>query len=313
VELRARFDEAANIQWARQLEEAGAHVVYGVVGLKTHCKALLIVRRDTDRLRHYVHLGTGNYHPRTARIYTDFSLLTTNSKLTEEVAMVFNTLTGLAGYPGMEKLLVAPFDLSRRLIGMIERERDNARAGRPAHMIVKLNSLVDQEVIEKLYEASCAGVQIDLIVRGICCLRPKVPGLSENIRVISIVGRFLEHSRIYCFENDGNPVVYLASADWMPRNFVRRVEIAFPLVDSTLRDEIIAEVLPALLNDNVKARELQADGTYVRLQPREGDPRTQAQLYFRERSRKEARAAAELQKSPAMKLSPITTPRPANL
>ncbi len=313
VELRARFDEAANIQWARQLEEAGAHVVYGVVGLKTHCKALLIVRRDTDRLRHYVHLGTGNYHPRTARTYTDFSLLTTNPKLTEEVAMVFNTLTGLAGYPGMEKLLVAPFDLSRRLIGMIERERDNARAGRPAHMIVKLNSLVDQEVIEKLYEASCAGVQIDLIVRGICCLRPKVPGLSENIRVISIVGRFLEHSRIYCFENDGNPVVYLASADWMPRNFIRRVEIAFPLVDSTLRDEIIAEVLPALLNDNVKARELQADGTYVRLQPREGDPRTQAQLYFRERSRKEARVAAELQNSPAMKLSPITTPRPANL
>ncbi|HMJ07018.1 MAG TPA: polyphosphate kinase 1, partial [Chthoniobacterales bacterium] len=270
VELRARFDEAANIQWARQLEEAGAHVVYGVVGLKTHCKVLLIVRRDTDRLRHYVHLGTGNYHPRTARSYTDFSLLTTNPKLTEEVAIVFNTLTGLASYPGLEKLLVAPFDLNKRLIGMIERERDHARAGRAGHMIVKLNSLVDQEIIEKLYEASCAGVKIDLIIRGICCLRPKVPGLSENIRVVSIVGRFLEHSRIYYFENDGNPNVYLASADWMPRNFVRRVEIAFPIEDPILRDEIIHEVLPRFVNDRVKARELQADGTYLRLQGTEG-------------------------------------------
>ena len=175
VELRARFDEAANIQWARRLEEAGAHVVYGVVGLKTHCKALLIVRRDADRLRHYVHLGTGNYHPRTARIYTDFSLFTTNPKITEEVAIVFNTLTGLASYPGLEKLLVAPFDLNKRLIGMIERERDHALAGKSGRIIVKLNSLVDQEIIEKLYEASCAGVKIDLIVRGICCLRPEDP------------------------------------------------------------------------------------------------------------------------------------------
>src|SRR5256885_2133185 len=172
VELRARFDEAANIQWARQLEEAGAHVVYGVVGLKTHCKALLIVRRDADRLRHYVHLGTGNYHPRNARTYTDFSLFTTNPKLTEELATVFNTLTGLAGFPGLEKLIVAPFDMSRRLIGFIERERDHAIAGKPARIIAKLNALVDQEMIEKLYEASCDGVKIDLMVRGICCLRP---------------------------------------------------------------------------------------------------------------------------------------------
>ena len=237
VELRARFDEAANIQWARRLEEAGAHVVYGVVGLKTHCKALLIVRRDPDRLRQYVHLGTGNYHPRTARIYTDFSLFTTNPKITEEVAIVFNTLTGLAGYPGLKKLLVAPFDLQARLIGLIERERDHARAGKPARIVAKLNSLVDQEMIEKLYEASCAGVKIDLIVRGICCLRPKIPGLSENIRVISIVGRFLEHSRVYYFENGGKPDLYLASADWMPRNFYRRVEIAFPIEAPALRDE----------------------------------------------------------------------------
>jgi polyphosphate kinase len=309
VELRARFDEAANIKWARRLEEAGAHVVYGVVGLKTHCKTLLIVRRDTDKLRHYVHLGTGNYHPRTARIYTDFSLLTTNPKLTEEVAIVFNTLTGLASYPGLDKLLVAPFDLSRRLIGFIERERDHALAGKAGRIIVKLNSLVDHEVIEKLYEASCAGVKIDLIIRGICCLRPKVPGLSENIRVVSIVGRFLEHSRIYYFENAGDPVVYLASADWMPRNFIRRVEIAFPIEDPTLRDELINDVLPRFVNDRVKARELQADGTYVRLQGKEDEPRMQAQLYFRERSRKQARKLAESQRPATIKLSPITTPR----
>lgn len=309
VELRARFDEAANIQWARQLEEAGAHVVYGVVGLKTHCKALLIVRRDADRLRHYVHLGTGNYHPRTARIYTDFSLLTTNAKLTEEVAIVFNTLTGIASYPGLEKLMVAPFDLSKRVIDLIERERDHALAGRQGRIIVKLNSLVDQEIIEKLYEASRAGVKIDLIVRGICCLRPKVPGLSENIRVVSIVGRFLEHSRIYYFTANGKPDIYLASADWMPRNFVRRVEIAFPIEDPLLRDELTDEVLPRFVNDTVKARELQADGTYVRLKGDEGEPRFQAQWHFRERSRGQARKLAESEKAPMIKLAPLASPR----
>src|SRR2546421_6504241 len=262
VELRARFDEATNIQWARRLEESGAHVIYGVVGLKTHCKMLLIVRRDSDRLRHYVHLGTGNYHPRTARIYTDFSLLTAEPQLTEEVAIVFNTLTGLAGYPGLQKLMVAPFDLKERLIGMIDRERDHARAGRPARIIAKLNSLVDQEIIEKLYEASCAEVRIDLIVRGICCLRPKVPRLSDYIRVVSIVGRFLEHSRVYCFENAGTPEVFLSSADWMPRNFLRRIEVAFPIKSTILRDRIVKEILPNFLNDRVKARELQPDGKY---------------------------------------------------
>jgi len=308
VELRARFDEAANIQWARRLEEAGAHVVYGVVGLKTHCKALLIVRRDADRLRHYVHLGTGNYHPRTARIYTDFSLLTTNPKLTEEQAIVFNTLTGLAGYPGLEKLIVAPFDMRRRLIGFIERERDNALAGKPARIIAKLNALVDQEIIEKLYEASSVGVKIDLIIRGICCLRPGVPGLSQNIRVVSIVGRFLEHSRIYYFENAGDPIVYLSSADWMPRNLVRRVEVAFPLEDPVLRKEVISEVLPALLNDRVKARELKSDGTYVRLHPNEGEPASQAQLFFRQNSRNQAKRLADSKKSRSIKLTPIKAP-----
>jgi len=308
VELRARFDEAANIQWARQLEEAGAHVVYGVVGLKTHCKALLIVRRDADHLRHYVHLGTGNYHPRTARIYTDFSLLTTNPKITEELAIVFNTLTGLAGYPGLEKLIVAPFDMQQRLIGFIERERDNAIAGKPARIIAKINALVDQEIIEKLYEASCAGVKIDLIVRGICCLRPGIPGLSENIRVVSIVGRFLEHSRIYYFENAGVPVLYLSSADWMPRNLLRRVEIAFPIEDPALRKEIIDEVLPAFSNDRVKARELQPDGSYLRLHPRDGEKASQAQLFFRQNSRNQARRLAESKKKRSIRLTPIKAP-----
>jgi polyphosphate kinase len=306
VELRARFDEAANIQWARRLEEAGAHVIYGVVGLKTHCKALLIVRRDTDQLRRYVHLGTGNYHQRTARIYTDFGLLSSNPALTEEVAVVFNTLTGLAGYPGLKKLMVAPFDMKQRLIAKIERERDNARAGKPARIVAKLNSLVDQEIIEKLYEASSAEVTIDLVVRGICCLRPKVPGLSDYIRVVSIVGRFLEHSRIYFFENGGQPEVYLSSADWMPRNFLRRVEVAFPIETPQLRDPIINEVLPRFLNDRVKSRELQPDGTYRRLKPEGPEERSQAQWHFREVSRERAKAQGRKKPSPADKLIPIT-------
>ena len=311
VELRARFDEAMNIQWARRLEEAGAHVIYGVVGLKTHCKALLIVRRDADRLRHYVHLGTGNYHSRTARIYTDFSLLAGEPELTEEVATVFNTLTGLAGYPGLKKLMVAPFDMHSRLIQLIERERDNARAGKPARIVAKLNALVDHELIEKLYEASCSDVTIDLIVRGICCLRPKIPGLSENIRVISIVGRFLEHSRIYYFENAGDPSVYLSSADWMPRNFFRRIEVAFPVQTPALRDQIINDVIPTFLNDRVKARELQPDGVYRRLKPEGAEPHRQAQWQFREVSRERTKKlTGSKKKSRADKLIPISVVHP---
>src|SRR5437660_6584248 len=310
VELRARFDEAVNIQWARRLEEAGAHVIYGVVGLKTHCKMLLVVRRDADRIRHYVHLGTGNYNPRTARIYTDWSFLTTEPQLTEEVGIVFNTITGLAAYPGLTKLMVAPFDIQQPLIGFIERERDHARAGKPARIIAKLNSLVDQEVIEKLYEASCAEVTIDLIVRGICCLRPKIPRLSENIRVISIVGRFLEHSRIYYFANACQPQVLLSSADWMPRNFLRRVEVACPIENPALRDNIINEVLPRFLNDRVKARELQPGGSYRRLQPEGPEPRAQAQWHFRERSRERAKKLGRKKTPPPDKLIPITVAPP---
>src|SRR6266487_2017973 len=307
VELRARFDEASNIQWSRRLEEAGAHVIYGVVGLKTHCKALLIVRRDTDQLRRYVHLATGNYHQRTARTYTDFGLLTSEPQLSEEVATVFNTLTGLAGYPGLKKLMVAPFDMHSRLIQLIERERDNALAGKPARIVAKLNALVDQEIIEKLYEASCADVTIDLIVRGICCLLPKIPGLSENIRVISIVGRFLEHSRIYYFENAGDPVVYLSSADWMPRNFYRRIEVAFPIETPALRDQIVNEVIPTILHDRVKARELQPDGTYRRLKPEGPEPSRQAQWQFREVSRERTKKlTGSKKKNRADKLIPIS-------
>ncbi len=310
VEVRARFDEANNIQWARKLEDAGVHVLYGVVGLKTHCKMMLIVRRDEDRIRQYLHLGTGNYHPRTARLYTDLSLLTTNEELTQEVASLFNTLTGLAEYPGCKRLLVAPFDLHHRFKAMIERERDHALAGRPARIIVKVNSLVDEDIIHSLYEASCGGVEIDLIVRGVCCLRPNVKGVSEHIRVISIVGRFLEHSRIYYFANDGAPEVYLGSADWMPRNFYRRVEVAFPVLNPKLRDEVIHEILPAFLKDRVKARELKADGCYVRLKPESRQKPSQAQLFFRKRSREhnEAVAAAAAASRNAARLVPIRNP-----
>ena len=291
VELKARFDEANNILWARKLEEAGVHVVYGVVGLKTHCKMLLIVRRDEDRIRQYAHLSTGNYHPRTARIYTDLGLLTSNPELTQEVATLFNTLTGLAEYPGFKKLMVSPFDLALRFKKLIERERDHALNGKPARIIAKLNSLVDETLIAALYEASCAGVRIELIVRGICCLRPGVPGVSENIRVISIVGRFLEHSRVFYFSNNGHPAVYLGSADWMPRNLYRRVEIAFPIEHPALRKDVMQDILPAYLGDRVKARELQPDGSYVRVKPKPGEEHSQAQLYFREQARRRNAAA----------------------
>lgn len=308
VELKARFDEANNIQWARKLEEAGVHVVYGVVGLKTHCKMFLIVRRDDDGIRQYAHLSTGNYHPRTARIYTDLGLLTSNPELTQEVATLFNTLTGLAEYPGFKKLLVSPFDLAARFKHLIERERDHALNGKPARIIAKLNSLVDETLIQALYEASCAGVHIELIVRGICCLRPGIPGVSENIRVLSIVGRFLEHSRIFYFANNGHPALYLGSADWMPRNLYRRVEIAFPIESAALRKDLIQDILPAYLNDRVKTRELRPDGSYIRLKPKPGEETIPAQFHFREQARQlNAAAPAPCHEHPA-RLTPITKP-----
>ncbi len=288
VELRARFDEANNILWARQLEEAGVHVVYGLVGLKTHCKVLMVVRRDGDRLRHYLHLGTGNYHPSTARFYTDLSLFTSNEELGEEVGMLFNTLTGLSEFKGVKQLIVAPFQMHDCFMKLINHERDLALKGKEGRIIVKLNSLVEESLIAALYEASQAGVQIDLIVRGICCLRPGVKGVSDNIRVISIVGRFLEHSRIFLFGNDGNPKVYLGSADWMPRNLFRRVEVVFPVLDAGLRKRITDVILPAYLSDCVKARVLGSDGVYTRAVCPKGQEPAQAQLTFRNLARKSA-------------------------
>ncbi len=293
VELRARFDEANNILWARQLEEAGVHVVYGLVGLKTHCKVLMIVRRDEDRLRHYLHLGTGNYHPSTARFYTDLSLLTSNHELGEEAAMLFNTLTGLSEFKGVKQLLVAPFQMHDSYLKLIRHERDLAKQGREGRIIVKLNSLVEESLIVALYEASQAGVKIDLIVRGICCLRPGVPGVSENIRVVSIVGRFLEHSRIFYFGNGGKPKVYLGSADWMPRNLFRRVEVAFPVLDPGLRKRITDVIIAGYLNDCVKARVLGPDGVYTRAVCPPGQEPCQVQLHFRNLARKSASLRVE--------------------
>jgi polyphosphate kinase len=263
VELRARFDEANNILWARQLEEAGVHVVYGLVGYKIHAKASLVVRRDPDGIRRYVHLATGNYNASTAKLYTDLGMFTCKPGFGEDATNLFNLLTGVCQYRGSQKLVVAPFELHERMLKLIAREADNARQGLPARIIAKVNSLVDEEIIEALYTASQAGVKIDLIVRGICCLRPGLPGLSENITVRSIVDRFLEHHRIYCFENVARPEVFLSSADWMPRNFTRRIELAFPVEDGVLRDRIINEVLAITLADNIKARRLQSHGSYL--------------------------------------------------
>jgi len=262
VELRARFDEANNILWARQLEEAGVHVVYGLVGYKIHAKVSLVVRRDPDGIRRYVHLATGNYNASTAKLYTDLGMFTCKPSFGEDATNLFNLLTGICQYQGSQKLLVAPFDLHARMLKLIARETENARQGRSARIIAKVNSLVDEKIIDALYLASQAGVKIDLIVRGICCLRPGLPGISENITARSIVDRFLEHHRIYYFENGAQPEVFLSSADWMPRNFFRRIEVAFPVEDGVLRDRIINEVLAVTLADTVKARHLQPDGRY---------------------------------------------------
>jgi polyphosphate kinase len=265
VELKARFDEASNIRWARDLEDAGVQVFHGLVGLKTHCKLCLLVRRDPDGVtRQYAHLGTGNYNATTARIYTDLSLLTCDPEITSAVHDVFSFLTAYAEHPNYGPLLVAPLDLAGKCVGLIEREAEHARMGRPARMIVKVNSLVDKNIVQSLYRASQAGVDIELLVRGICALRPGIRGLSDRIRVRSIVGRFLEHSRIFYFENGGEPEVYLGSADWMPRNLHERVEVLFPLKSPLLRDRVEHEILAAYLADNVKARFLQKDGRYLR-------------------------------------------------
>ena len=266
VELKARFDEQNNIVWARELEQAGVHVVYGVVGLKTHCKAALVVRREADGIRRYVHLSTGNYNPTTARIYTDLGLFTANPHFGEDVSAMFNLLTGYSQRRDWRKLCVAPVDLRERVIALIDRERRHAEAGGRARIIVKMNALVEPSVIDALYHASQAGVHIDLLIRSICCLRAGLAGISETIRVTSIVDRFLEHSRVFYFENAGEPEVFLASADWMPRNFFRRIEVMFPIEDPRLKARIVDTVLPTLLGDNVKARFQRPDGSYGRVE-----------------------------------------------
>jgi len=280
VELRARFDEANNIQWARHLEESGVHVVYGLVGYKIHAKACLVVRREGHELRRYVHLATGNYNPSTAKLYTDIGLLTCDPEFGEDVTNLFNLLTGICQFQGMRKLLVAPFQLHDRLLQLIEREAENAKRGLPARIIAKLNSLAERQTIEALYRASQAGVKIDLVVRGICCLRPGLEGISDNITVRSIVDHFLEHSRIYYFENACQPDVFISSADWLPRNFFRRIEVAFPVQNGILRERAIREILQTTLADNTKARFLQPDGNYRLAKPLGGTPAHRSQGEF---------------------------------
>ncbi len=303
IELKARLDEERNILWARELEKAGVHVVFGFVGLKTHCKVALVVRREEDDgIRRYVHLATGNYNPQTARIYTDLGFFTCNPDFGEDVSALFNYLTGYGELPQWRKLVVAPSRLQTFMIEKIDREAANQRAGKAARIIAKINGLLEPAVVQALYRASQAGVKIDIICRGICALRPGMPGVSENIRVISIVDRFLEHSRIFYFDNGGDPQVYIGSADWMDRNLSRRVEVVFPIEQPDLKQRLI-EILAITLADNVKARELLPDGTYRRVKPAEGEPALRSQQRFLE-------LAAEAGPRPAATPEPVPAPTP---
>ncbi len=284
IELQARFDEENNISWARRFEDVGVHVSYGVAGLKTHAKVLLIVRREGEDIRRYVHIGTGNYNPRTARYYTDFGLLSAEPDLGADLSDLFNVLTGFAQPTGYRKLLVAPTWMKRRFLELIERETTNAAAGKGARILAKMNALVDPDIMEALYRASIAGVKVDLIIRGICCLRPGVPGVSENIRVISILGRFLEHSRAFLFANDGRQEVFISSADWMPRNLDRRVEAAVP-VENPEHCAEIGRILGLMLDDNRQAWDMNPDGSYTQRMPADGEPERATHRLLVERGR----------------------------
>jgi polyphosphate kinase len=310
VELKARFDEAPNIQWARALEDAGVHVVYGLIGLKTHCKVSLVVRREADKIKRYVHLSTGNYNPATARIYGDLSYFSARDSYADDAGALFNLLTGYSSPPSWKRFHVAPLGLQERIVSLIDRETALGPKGR---IIAKMNALVDATVIKSLYRASQAGVQIDLIVRGICCLRPGVAGTSENIRVTSIVDRFLEHARIFYFENGGKREVYLSSADWMPRNFQRRVEVMFPVDDEALRDRVVGEILGIALKDNVKARRLLPDGTYERVRAEAGAPAVRSQYRFMELAREKAQAGPGIPGAGGGPYQVRTTPPPRGL
>ncbi len=295
VELKARLDEANNIAWARRMEESGVHVVYGLIGLKTHCKVALVVRREGHGIRRYVHLGTGNYNPHTARQYTDLSLFSSRQELAEDVTALFNMLTGYSVTPNFKRLSVAPMGLLPKVLELIDRETQRARRGEPARIIAKMNSLAEAQVIRALYAASQAGVEIDLLVRGICCLRPGVAGVSERIRVYSVVDRFLEHSRVFAFGAGTQTEVYLSSADWMSRNFHRRIEVMFPVEDPAIRARLLDEVLGVALKDNVKARQLLVDGNYVPVMAN-GVPPVRSQTLLLEA----ARRASELKASDPM-------------
>lgn len=283
IELRARFDEEANIELANRMQDAGVHITYGVVGYKTHAKLALVVRRDKDRITRYAHLGTGNYHAGTAKAYTDYGLLTADPVITEDVHRVFQQLTGLGKVSKLKNLLQAPFTLHPAVVERIERETALAAAGKPARIVARMNSLIEPGVIQALYRASGAGVQVQLLVRGICCLRPGIPGISENIEVRSVLGRFLEHSRVFYFGNGGQPELYMSSADWMPRNFFRRVEVAFPIKDPKLRERAAEESLFAYMRDNTSAWILQKDGSYQRQSPKKGEPAYSVQQDLLER------------------------------
>ncbi|PYP02499.1 MAG: polyphosphate kinase 1 [Gemmatimonadetes bacterium] len=318
IELKARMDEQNNITWARTLERAGVHVVYGIVGLKTHCKAALVVRREGDGIRRYVHLSTGNYNPTTARVYTDLGLFTANPDMGEDASALFNLLTGYAEGYRWRKLVVAPVGMREQIIGLIEREERNAREGRAARIIVKMNALVEPSVIDALYRASQGGVAIELVVRGICCLRPGLPGVSETIRVTSIVDKYLEHSRIFYFENGGNPEVFLASADWMPRNFWRRIETLFPIEDPALQARIVGDILQPILSDTVKVRELLSDGTYRRRTPGDGEAPLRSQIALQHLAREAAREGTDVRppfvpivRRPSSPRTPQGEPAPA--
>jgi polyphosphate kinase len=280
LELKARFDEENNIEWARKLEDEGVHVVYGVLGLKTHAKVCMVVRRESDGIRRYLHLGTGNYNPTTSKFYTDFSFFTCDPVLGEDVTDLFNALTGYSKKDSYEKLLVAPVGLREQIIRRINREISRQQQHGDGYLAFKLNSLVDKACIQTLYQASQAGVKIDLLVRGMCGLRPGIPGLSQTITVTSLVGRFLEHSRCLYFRNGGNDELFLGSADLMPRNMDRRVEILFPIENANLRAFIVETVLHPYLKDNMQARQLQADGTYTRLKPSADEAPFRAQDWF---------------------------------
>ncbi|MFT3881008.1 MAG: polyphosphate kinase 1 [Gemmatales bacterium] len=303
VELKARMDEERNILWARELEKAGVHVVFGFVNMKTHCKVALVVRKEEDGLRRYVHLSTGNYNPQTARIYTDFGFFTCNDDFGEDATALFNYLTGYSNVPTWRKLVLAPIRLLPFTLEKIDKEIEYQKKSKNGRIIAKINGLLEPSIVQSLYRASQAGVQIDLICRGICSLRPGIKGISENIRVRSIVDRFLEHSRAFYFGNGGNPEVYIGSADWMDRNLSRRVEVVFPIEHPLLKKRLIDEMLGVSLADNVKARELRADGSWIRVT---GDPqkRIRSQTKFLELA---AEAAARIPSEPGI-LAPVILP-----